>query len=273
MSLLYTTSVHSLSKQKSRMADAEPVRFATRRDYPSSLTFGLLFYDGLSIAWVALLSFYYALVHTDLYFTDGTSITLANIPFYNFPGLEQSVSQTEKYSFDWFMWASDALRVLPPVLYAIAVKEAVFFRTRSVVMFYAPLLSTLMIVDVFKFLYFSYWLFFQCTDYPYCIQHNPALPHDQAQLSFVFAIIAAAVFVVGQALYLGLGTLIRRAGLPFVRVGNSSSNKQSPTPTPRFTDFVQSEVFAQPTLARRPRATNKPGSPGTARLLPVPKRR
>ena len=259
--------MHTSHTNESHMADAEPTRVATRRDYPSSFTYGLLFYDFVSVGWAVLLMFYYALVHTDLYFTDGTSITVSNIPFYNYPGLQQSVSRTEKFSFNWMIWASDALRVLPPILYAIAVKEAVFFRTRSVITFYSPLMSILMLVDVAKAIYFGYWLFFQCVDYPFCIQHDPSVPHDQAQLSFIFAIVAAVAFAIADSIYMGLPLLIRRAGLPYVRIGE----RQSPKTTPRLADFVNLSTTLLPAKHGSIRRTKQ--SLANSRVLPMPPRR
>lgn len=224
-----------------------------KRGYPSSFTFALLFYDAVTAALAVYLAVHMGVVHSDLYWLDSTVVTQADIPFYNYPAQTLVLSAAARYSFDWVLYFTDALRVVPMVLYAVAVKQAVFFRTTTTVFFYAPVVGLFALLELVKLVYFAYWALFRCIDYPFCVQHNAALPHDSVQSTFTLAIVSAGVFLVGDLFYLGLPRLVRRAALPFVRTGAAMPAAAAPpAKRPSLVDFGGG-AGARTTLLPRPR--------------------
>lgn len=199
------------------------------RGFPRFLTCSICTYIIVALVYTLALMSYYVYVHTALVFTQldssacssFTGLSINDVPFYSYagePALHPSVS--ELYcSFDYWVWATDYLRIFLPVFVLGTATASLAFQSPR-----ATGLSAVSAIwglfELAKAIYLTLYLVgaYDCNTYQFCINRNAAEDANTPNTQFVVAVIAAYVFSLLAFSFIGLDTSIRRAALPRLRI-------------------------------------------------------
>ena len=165
-----------------------------------------------------------------------TALSASDVPFYNAGGFAPiDDATTQLYSFNWFVFASDALRPFLMVYTLVAVVLAVLVPLDTLsALLYQPIVTLVLLLELAKVVYFLLILFgvfgFSCASYAFCRNRNPAITATPDN-SFIVALISAAFFVVVAIALTTLPSAVRKAHLssdPIAAGARFADSKASP---------------------------------------------
>jgi hypothetical protein len=156
---------------------------------------------------------YFALVFLNLTFTFD-ELPVSSIPFYSGDLPEQT---TERYMYHWWEFASDTLRIIPPLLCISAFATQALWGPHSN-MAYVLITAIIVVVEAGKTVKRSFdWA--RCTEYQFCRNFDPDGEPSAINSIFLMAYIYQIGFFVFSVIYVVLITNV-------VKVNNGSGKKK-----------------------------------------------
>lgn len=248
-----------------------PASFSSnRRAYPGGFRCRLIGLGVLVTLASLYTAFHTAFVTQNQIFTQDaaqgssfTALATSQVPFYNAAGFPPiAPSQTELYNFNWFVFATDALRpfVLVYSMTAAILAVLVPFDTLSGIL-YQPVVVVALLVELAKLVYFVLILLgafgLQCSSYAFCRNRNPAFTAS-VDGSFIVALISTGVYSIVYLALTSLPGAVRRAHLASDPVALSSGSRAKPrrewlTSTSRNKDNFVVLLPGEQSSAPRPR--------------------
>ena len=182
----------------------------------------------------AVVRFYF--VHLQLRFTESPA-EFACIDYYNRPGLVPPIDQasTAINSFDWFVYASDALDILPLLAVPGSLLIAQEYLLPSVTPTGMPLFMTLIaLVQAAKSVYFSLYFFslfgLNCAEYAFCINHDLGTAASTPDISFAIELFTGYGLLAVSLLMLYVPSIYQSGQRRMLAAGmhyaNAASKKQ-----------------------------------------------
>jgi|SRR6056297_3238972 len=157
-----------------------------------------------------------------------TALAASDVPFYKAGGFPMIPgSQTQVYSFNWWVFATDALRPFLLVYTLVAALLAVLIPLDSLgALLYQPVVIIVLLVELAKVIYFALYLLnlfgLNCAEFAFCRNRNPAMTATPDP-SFIVAISVAGFFTLVSIALTTLPTVVRKAHLASDPIGASFS--------------------------------------------------
>lgn len=137
-----------------------------------------------------------------------TALSVSSIEYYNAAGFTPiDGSQSALYSFDWFVYATDALRPLGLVgiLLMLPLSELTSY-------LFTPFVAIGLLLELAKLIYNALVLFglfgFSCVSYAFCRNRNPAQP-DTPDASYIISTVLSGAFILYYIVLLVLPRALR----------------------------------------------------------------
>lgn len=262
------------------LASHPPNTMPRRRTYPGGFRCRLISLGVLLTLASVFYAFSASIVQQNQIFTQDaaqgssfTALAASQVPTYNAAGFAPiDGSQTEIYSFDWFVYATDSLRPFVMVYSLVAALLAVLVPLDTLTgVLYQPVVIIALLIELAKLVYFLLILGgvlgLSCASYAFCRNRNPAIT-GTTDGSFIFELISTGVFSV---VYIALTTLpgtVRRAHLSSDPIG---ARQSPPSSDFEIDEFPRSGLRYQTTTRRqRPRKSKKTLSAAEQAINDIP---
>ena len=200
-----------------------------------------IFYFVVLALYTALAVFYFAFVHTRLVFTEGSNLTVANVPIYSRAGREDMGLAAEFLGFNWWVYASDYVTVAAIPSYVMAAWAfATLLEGKTMSLGYGFVMAIVIVVQLAKAIYWSVQLGFFCEFFPFCVQRaaggtidpgeggNPIDTFDAPDHTFVVTVVMAWVFSLLLILLTGLSRVVKSAHLGYSQIGGRVPGARAP---------------------------------------------
>lgn len=148
------------------------------------------------------------IVNQNLVFTH-PNLNASSIPYYN--GNATMASQMDRYQVEWWMFASDAFRVITPVFALIYFMVLITSKNLVGTFFYHFMMTLILCGELGKLIYRS-WQYAQCGSYQMCRGYSPDNPTSPNYVWLV-AFFTNVAFVVITALFNLLAKHFVKAGI------------------------------------------------------------
>ncbi len=165
----------------------------------------------LNLIWVLALFFYFPGVYLNLTFTH---TNLTEVPYYSD---SISLATTNRYHWEWWVYASDVLRILPPIIFLFFYCNLILHKNAGV-LWYTVSMVILLLIDTAKMLkLFWHWGF--CASYQFCRAYSarndgtgedPAVPNYNFHMIMWFNV----GFFILTLIYTFLGGPMRKQTKP-----------------------------------------------------------
>jgi hypothetical protein len=134
-------------------------------------------------------------------FLDPPKISLANVPYYIKPGFPITATSAAVNSFNWFVYMSDFLMVIPTFYIPGGFLIATLFNFSGLAGTGLPIiLWVLFFIELVKSGYFLFiwlnWFGLKCVKHPFCIQRDPFASATTADSTFVWEAIITFAFTI-----------------------------------------------------------------------------
>lgn len=154
---------------------------------------------------------YYSFIHLNLVFTHDNLETSA-IPYYDSSGGtgHPSLLQVQRYRFEWWVFASDVLRIIPPVLFMLMLLYNVMNGPTT----HLPYTLIVFVLAGLEFLKLAYrsWQYARCGFYQLCRNFDPTGTASQANVIWVVLFYFNLGFFIIFVVYGMLGPSLTQAG-------------------------------------------------------------
>ena len=147
---------------------------------------------------------YFPFVHLNLVFTHD-NLAVSDVSYYN---PNKAESTTERFHFEWYLFASDALRIALPVLPLFTMANLLIDGPSSMI-WYTIIIFILLAVEAVKLFKYSYNLVF-CEDFQFCRNFDPSGDSNKPNIVFIVMYAYTFAFTLFCALYAFLGSHINK---------------------------------------------------------------
>lgn len=187
-----------------------------------------------------------------------TALAVGDVAFYNAGGFAPiDGAQTQVYSFNWFVFASDALRPFVVTYTLVAVVLAVLIPLDTLTaLLYQPIVILLLLVELAKLVYYVLILLglfgFSCAGFAFCRNRNPAITATP-DFAFIVSLIGTGVWALVYIVLTTLPGAVRRAHLASDPIGAQLLAEQAyddRLPAPLFSDQIQSTYTTKGAVRR-----------------------
>lgn len=195
--------------------------------FTMTLQWSFIAFSALNATTFILFIFYNCYVTQNLVFTD-SNLPVKNIPYYD-PSKGET---TERFALEWWIYATDSLRVFPIGYSYFSLLMKMMFNINSFFLYVAPM-GVMAVIELTKLIKFStnIWM---CSDYQFCRNYDPSessVPNEQFK--------SVVGFCVGFLLLFVLYTLSYRLIYKTTKINNINSINQSPKPAPKKSNYLK----------------------------------
>jgi hypothetical protein len=180
--------------------------------------FWCMLYNAIVVVWLFV---YFPLVFLNLVFPF-SDLPISDVSYYN-----GNSGNYDRYAIEWFIYASDIFRFIPPLLLTFTLTQALL-DTKSVIgilTFYMIFNTILAILELVKAIKYT-WDWIYCKDYQFCRSFDSddgGNPND-ANYVFITVAITSYVYLIFDIIYLILSRPIKTSVVFYERASLFESN-------------------------------------------------